>query len=54
MEHIILHMRIYIRVKCMYNSDDYMPDDAVEKIKEAWKKVRDNKKISGLIGLDAI
>ena len=31
----------------------YVDTDAVEKIKEAWKKVRDNKKISGLIGLDA-
>lgn len=35
------------------DSDDYMPDNAVEKIKDAWQKVKMNKNISGLAGLDA-
>lgn len=35
------------------DSDDYMPDDGVKKIKEKWKKVKYDKKIAGLIGLDS-
>jgi glycosyltransferase involved in cell wall biosynthesis len=34
------------------DSDDYMPDDAVEKILSFWKKYGSNK-VSGIIGLDA-
>lgn len=35
------------------DSDDYMPDDGVKRIKEKWEKVKHNKKIAGLIGLDS-
>lgn len=35
------------------DSDDYMPYNAVENIKKAWNEVKDNKKISGIIGLDS-
>lgn len=34
------------------DSDDYMPDDAVEKILNLWKEKRD-KNVSGIIGLDS-
>lgn len=34
------------------DSDDYMPDDAVEKIVTFWKK-HGNDKVAGIIGLDA-
>ncbi|MGG4433790.1 glycosyltransferase family A protein [Priestia megaterium] len=34
------------------DSDDYMPDDAVEKIIDNWKKYGGNE-VSGIIGLDA-
>lgn len=51
--HNTAYENIYTELNVCIDSDDYMPDDAVKKIKEAWEKVRDNKKISGLIGLDA-
>lgn len=35
------------------DSDDYMPDDGVKRIKEKWEKVKHDKKIAGLIGLDS-
>ena len=35
------------------DSDDYMPRDAVEKINKNWNRVKHNKKISGLVGLDS-
>lgn len=35
------------------DSDDYMPDDAVEKILDNWKKIKNNNKFAGLVGLDA-
>jgi glycosyltransferase involved in cell wall biosynthesis len=34
------------------DSDDYMPDDAVEKILTLWKE-KGNKNVSGIIGLDS-
>jgi glycosyltransferase involved in cell wall biosynthesis len=34
------------------DSDDYMPDDAIKKIIENWKKIKNNNKFAGLIGLD--
>ncbi|MDR7000600.1 glycosyltransferase family 2 protein [Neobacillus niacini] len=34
------------------DSDDYMPGEAIEKIKSFWEKYR-NDKVSGIIGLDA-
>ena len=35
------------------DSDDYMPDDAVEKILACWQQHSGNDKLAGLIGLDA-
>jgi glycosyltransferase involved in cell wall biosynthesis len=35
------------------DSDDYMPDDAIEKILNAWNAIQDKSKIAGIIGLDA-
>lgn len=51
--HNTAYENITTELNVCIDSDDYMPDNAVEKIKEAWEKVRDNQKISGLIGLDA-
>ena len=51
------HNTAYKNIKTELNvcidSDDYMPNDAVEKIKETWEKIKDNEKISGIAGLDA-
>ena len=35
------------------DSDDYMADEAVEKILNHWKKIKDDSKFAGLVGLDA-
>lgn len=35
------------------DSDDFMPNDAIEKILKAWDKIRDKPKFAGLVGLDA-
>lgn len=35
------------------DSDDYMPEETVEKIIQTWKYVDDNKNVAGIIGLDA-
>lgn len=35
------------------DSDDYMPDGAIEKILNAWNSAIDKTKIAGIIGLDA-
>ena len=35
------------------DSDDYMPDDGVEKILKTWNAIIDNTKYAGIIGLDA-
>ncbi|WP_195986775.1 glycosyltransferase family A protein [Clostridium sp. D53t1_180928_C8] len=51
--HNTAYENITTELNVCIDSDDYMPDNAVEKIKEAWEKVRDNEKISGIIGLDA-
>lgn len=51
--HNTAYENINTELNVCIDSDDYMPDNAVEKIKEAWEKVRGNKKISGLAGLDA-
>ena len=45
--HNTAYENIYTELNVCIDSDDYMPNDAVEKIRDAWKKVRDNKKISG-------
>lgn len=51
--HNIAYENITTELNVCIDSDDYMPDNAVEKIKEVWKNVRNNKKISGIIALDA-
>ena len=51
--HNTAYENIHTELNVCIDSDDYMPNDAVEKIKNAWEKVKDNKKIAGLIGLDA-
>ncbi|SFC35577.1 Glycosyltransferase involved in cell wall bisynthesis [Algibacter lectus] len=35
------------------DSDDFMPDDAIEQIAKCWCKVKGNENIAGLIGLDS-
>ena len=35
------------------DSDDFMPDDAIEKILVAWDKIKDQPKFAGIVGLDA-
>lgn len=35
------------------DSDDFMPNDAIELILTHWNKIKDNKKFAGLVGLDA-
>lgn len=35
------------------DSDDFMPDDAIEKILNFWNKTHKNEHIAGIIGLDA-
>ncbi len=35
------------------DSDDFMPDDAIEKILANWEKIKGNDKFAGLVGLDA-
>ncbi|QLG46697.1 glycosyltransferase family 2 protein [Costertonia aggregata] len=51
------HNAAYRLIKTTLNvcidSDDYMPDDAVQKILENWKKIEGIEKFAGLVGLDA-
>lgn len=35
------------------DSDDFMPDDAIEKILENWEKIKGKDNFAGLVGLDA-
>ncbi|KIA82879.1 hypothetical protein OA84_04735 [Kaistella solincola] len=35
------------------DSDDYMPDDGVDKILTCWSNIKNKDKISGIVGLDA-
>jgi len=51
------HNTAYSLIKTELNvcidSDDFMPEDAVEKIINNWSKIKDNSKFAGLVGLDA-
>lgn len=51
------HNAAYLMIKTELNacidSDDWMPDDAVENILKKWNGVADKTKIAGIIGLDA-
>lgn len=51
--HNTAYENITTELNVCIDSDDYMPQDAIEKIKNAWEKVRDDKNISGIAGLDA-
>lgn len=51
--HNTAYENINTELNVCIDSDDYMPNDAVEKIKETWEKIKDNEKISGIAGLDA-
>ncbi|WP_047414403.1 glycosyltransferase family A protein [Cellulophaga sp. Hel_I_12] len=51
------HNAAYRLIKTPLNvcidSDDFMPDDAIEKILRHYPSIKDNPKFSGLVGLDA-
>ena len=51
------HNAAYRLIKTPLNvcidSDDFMPDDAIEKILLNWGKVKSNPKFAGIVGLDA-
>ena len=49
--HNTAYRNIHTELNTCIDSDDYMPDDAVEKIVTFWKK-NGNTKYSGLVGLD--
>ena len=51
--HNTAYENIDTEINICIDSDDYMPRDAVEKIKKNWNRVKHNKKISGLAGLDS-
>lgn len=51
--HNTAYENITTELNVCIDSDDYMPHDAIEKIKNTWEKVRDDKNISGIAGLDA-
>jgi glycosyltransferase involved in cell wall biosynthesis len=50
--HNIAYQNIHTELNTCIDSDDYMPDDAVEKIIKFWKK-NGNEKYAGIVGLDA-
>ena len=51
------HNAAYRLIKTELNvcidSDDFMPDDAIEKIMKEWDNIADKSNIAGIIGLDA-
>ena len=51
------HNAAYRLIKTELNvcidSDDFMPDDAIEKIMKEWNNIADKSNIAGIIGLDA-
>ena len=49
--HNTAYRNIHTELNTCIDSDDYMPDDAVEKIISYWKK-NGSKKYAGIIGLD--
>jgi glycosyltransferase involved in cell wall biosynthesis len=46
------HDLISSELNVCVDSDDYLVDDAIEIIYNKWEKVKDNKKIAGIVGLD--
>ena len=51
--HNTAYKKIYTELNTCIDSDDYMPDDAVELILKKWNSM-DQEKYAGIIGLDAI
>jgi glycosyltransferase involved in cell wall biosynthesis len=51
--HNAAYRLIQTELNVCIDSDDYMPDNAIEKILNAWNAIEDKSKIAGIIGLDA-
>ena len=50
--HNYAYERIQTELNVCIDSDDMMPADAIERILEAWARVRDDQSVVGLVGLD--
>ena len=51
--HNLAYTKIETELNVCIDSDDYMPENAVELILKKWNSVNDKTKIAGIIGLDA-
>lgn len=51
--HNVAYSMIETELNVCIDSDDYMPDNAVELILSAWDEIADKSNVAGLIGLDA-
>lgn len=51
--HNLAYQKIETELNTCIDSDDFMPDDAVENILEIWKSFPDKSTLAGIIGLDA-
>ncbi|MDM1335776.1 glycosyltransferase family 2 protein [Acinetobacter pseudolwoffii] len=50
--HNLAYRNITTEINVCIDSDDYMEDNAVEDIISSWSKVKNNKKIAGMVGLN--
>lgn len=46
------HSLIRTELNACVDSDDYLVDDAIEYILKTWRKIKDDKNIAGIVGLD--
>lgn len=51
--HNLAYASIDTEINTCIDSDDFMPDDAVEKILRCWETCRDDPTVSGILALDA-
>lgn len=51
--HNAAYQKIDTELNVCIDSDDYMPDDAVEKILSTWESYENKNSVAGIIGLDA-
>lgn len=51
--HNLAYKLIETELNVCIDSDDYMPDDAIDKILSIWKQQDNKSKLAGIIGLDA-
>lgn len=51
--HNLAYQNITTELNVCIDSDDWMPEDALELILNKWKSIRNRSKIAGIIGLDA-